>query len=234
MKKTGIILKAKTNVGDPKVYYYRTNSASTKLDVSNIENIDFENICLLHITGIPLAISNSFRKAIFYAIEKAKKHNITITFDPNIRLSMWKDMDDLKDTILKVARLSDYFMPGLNECKTLISETNINNIKEKFLSIGIKRIIIKDGSLGSYYIDENQTIFEPSFVIKKVVDTVGAGDGFAVGIISSILENIDLHSMLIRANAIGAIQVTSKSDNEDLPSRNELSNFISQNERKKL
>ena len=143
-------------------------------------------------------------------------------------------MDDLKDTILKVARLSDYFMPGLNECKTLISETNINNIKEKFLSIGIKRIIIKDGSLGSYYIDENQTIFEPSFVIKKVVDTVGAGDGFAVGIISSILENIDLHSMLIRANAIGAIQVTSKSDNEDLPSRNELSNFISQNERKKL
>ena len=40
--------------------------------------------------------------------------------------------------------------------------------------------------------------------------------------------------MLIRANAIGAIQVTSKSDNEDLPSRNELSNFISKNERKKL
>ena len=73
MKKTGIILKAKTNIGDPKVYYYRTNSAATKLDVSNIENIDFENICLLHITGIPLAISNSFRNAIFYAIEKAKK-----------------------------------------------------------------------------------------------------------------------------------------------------------------
>lgn len=233
-EKTGLQLKAKTNVGDPKIYYYRSNSAATKFNIHDIEKIRFENIDLIHITGIPLAISKSFREAIFYTILKAKENNITITFDPNIRISMWDDLNDLKHTILEIAKYSDYFIPGINECEILVDSKDIDNIQKKLLSLGIKKIILKDGSNGSYYMDKDRKIFEPSFIVKKVVDTVGAGDGFAVGIISSILENLDINSMLIRANAIGARQVTNKSDNEFLPNRCELNEFINNNERKKI
>lgn len=233
-EKTGMQLKAKTNMGDPKIYYYRLNSAASKLNVDDIAKIDFTNIDLLHITGIPLAISNSFRKAIFYAILKAKENGITITFDPNIRISMWDNLDDLRQNILEIAKYSDYFIPGINECEILVKTNDIEIIREKLFRLGINKIILKDGANGSYYMDKDKKIFEPSFIVKKVVDTVGAGDGFAVGVISSILENLDINSMLIRANAIGARQVTNKSDNEFLPNRNELNEFINNNERKKI
>lgn len=233
-EKTGMQLKAKTNEGDPKIYYYRNDTAACKLSISDIEKIEFEKFDLIHLTGIPLAISSSFRKAIFYILDMAKKYNITVTFDPNIRIDMWDNLEDLKTTMIEVAKKADYFMPGINECKLLIDETKVDKIKEKLTFLGIKKTILKDGANGAYYIDNKNIIFEPSFVVKKIVDTVGAGDGFAVGIISSILENLNISDMLIRANAIGAKQIMNKSDNESLPTRLELMEFINNNERKAI
>lgn len=100
--------------------------------------------------------------------------------------------------------------------------------------MGVKQIVIKDGSKGSYYINKEQKIFEPSFIVKKVVDTVGAGDGFAVGIISSILDGLNPYEMLERANAIGAIQVMHISDNAGLPTREQLNKYIRETEKREV
>lgn len=70
----------------------------------------------------------------------------------------------------------------------------------------------------------------PSFVVE-VVDTVGAGDGFAAGVITGLLDGLDDEHILERANAIGAIQVTSVSDSEGLPTVQELADFIAHTER---
>ncbi|WP_068268046.1 sugar kinase [Caviibacter abscessus] len=232
-EKTGVQLKAKTTSGDPEVSYYRTNTAACKISEKDIETVDFKEIDLLHITGIPLAISESFKKAIIYAIKKAKENGVIVTFDPNIRISMWKDKDQMKKTINEIAIMSDYFIPGISECEYLIGEKEIDKISEKYFYMGVKRIIVKDGSKGSYYIDKNSKIFESGFIVDEVVDTVGAGDGFAVGIISSILENLSESDMLIRANAIGAIQVMNESDNEGLPTYDKLQKYIQNTKRRK-
>ena len=63
---------------------------------------------------------------------------------------------------------------------------------------------------------------------KNVNDTVGAGDGFAVGIISGYLDGLTLEQSTVRANAIGAIQVQNLGDNERLPDRETLLDFIEQ------
>ena len=65
--------------------------------------------------------------------------------------------------------------------------------------------------------------------MDKVVDTVGAGDGFAVGVISGILEGRTIKESVRRGNAIGAIQVMNISDNEGLPTKEELDKFIETN-----
>lgn len=59
-----------------------------------------------------------------------------------------------------------------------------------------------------------------------MIDTVGAGDGFAAGIISGHLEALCSKDMLIRANAIGAIQVQTLGDNEGLPNIEELNAYL--------
>jgi len=55
--------------------------------------------------------------------------------------------------------------------------------------------------------------------VNKVVDTVGAGDGFAVGVISALLEGRDLMRAAARGNWIGSLAVQSPGDMEGLPTR---------------
>ena len=67
--------------------------------------------------------------------------------------------------------------------------------------------------------------------MKKVVDTVGAGDGFATGVLSGLLDGQSYENALIKGNAIGALMVTSKGDDSSLPTEEELEAFIMSHER---
>ena len=64
------------------------------------------------------------------------------------------------------------------------------------------------------------------------MDTVGAGDGFAAGVISGVMEGLSLPEAVLRGNAIGTIQIMNVSDNEGLPTRPELERFMAETPRK--
>lgn len=89
------------------------------------------------------------------------------------------------------------------------------------LERGAKAVVTK-GSRGAYLMTEQDQELVPGFSIEKVVDTVGAGDGFAAGILSKMMEGKNLYEAVRRANAVGAICVTSIGDNDGLPSRRSL------------
>ena len=67
--------------------------------------------------------------------------------------------------------------------------------------------------------------------MEQVVDTVGAGDGFATGVLSGLLDGESYENALVKGNAIGALMVTSKEDNAILPTEDELKSFIMSHER---
>lgn len=58
------------------------------------------------------------------------------------------------------------------------------------------------------------------------MDTVGAGDAFAAGVVSGLLENLSLEKAIERGNAMGAIIITSKGDNDILPTKQQLDQFF--------
>lgn len=62
--------------------------------------------------------------------------------------------------------------------------------------------------------------------MPKVLDTVGAGDGFAVGLVSGLLEGLTVADAVARANAIGARVVGFPGDSDGLPTRAELAAFL--------
>ena len=60
-------------------------------------------------------------------------------------------------------------------------------------------------------------------IVKLTVfDTVGAGDAFAVGVISAMLEGLSIEQAVDRGVWIGARAVQVEGDNEGLPTRAEL------------
>ncbi len=229
LNKTGIMLKSKVLVGDPETAYYRKDSAFSKMKAEDIEAIDLEGVKLVHITGIPAALSQGCREATYRLMDRAKERGIFITFDPNLRPTLWESKEVMIEVINGLARKCDLILPGIEEGLILTGSSSYEEIADFYNGLGIKEIVVKCGGKGAYVRSNNESYFQRGFKVDKVIDTVGAGDGFAVGIISGKLENLTLKESVIRANAIGAIQVTFESDNEGLPTKEELIKYMESN-----
>lgn len=224
---TGLMFKSKVEDGDPSTSYFRKNSACSKFNLEDAKDIDIESIDLLHTTGIFMAISESCCEVLFNLKDKAKKAGKVITFDPNLRPTLWSSKEEMISKTNEFAKDCDFVLPGVSEGEILTGHTEPSDIAEFYLNLGVKNVIVKVGSKGAYYkTNDGKEGFVNGFKVEKVVDTVGAGDGFATGVLSGILDGCDITETCMRGCAIGAIQVTVKSDNEGLPTREELNAFI--------
>lgn len=223
---TGFMLKSKVSAGDPEIYYYRKNSAASSICKQDIDRIDFSEYECLHMTGIFPALSQTTLEAAKYLMQKARANGLTVFFDPNLRPQLWGNKDKMIATINELALGADYFMPGINEGTILTGCTTPESVADFYLQRGVGTVIVKVGAKGAYVATKHEHTYVPGFKVKKVVDTVGAGDGFATGIVSAVMEGLPITEAVKRGNAIGAIQVMSLGDNEGLPTREQLTQFM--------
>jgi sugar/nucleoside kinase (ribokinase family) len=124
------------------------------------------------------------------------------------------------------AEEADWLLPGIQEGEILTGYSNKEDIASYYLELGVKLVVIKLGEEGAYFATQNERKEVPGFTVTEVVDTVGAGDGFAVGVISALLEGASNEEAVLRGNAIGAKAVMSSGDHEGLPDMEELGHFM--------
>lgn len=223
---TGFMLKGKTSHGDPEVFYFRKNSAASTISVSDLEKIDLSECSCLHMTGILPALSPSALEASRWLMEQAKAAGIPVFFDPNLRPRLWADNPTMVRELNSLAALADYVLPGSREGGVLCGTEDPRGIADFYLSRGAKAVVVKIGPKGAYAASKKGGFHSPTYPAEKIVDTVGAGDGFAAGVISAVMEGLSLEDAVRRGNAIGTIQVMNTGDNEGLPTRAELSRFM--------
>jgi len=229
--RTGMMIKEQSDIGDPKIYYYRENSAASHMNPSALVDSYFNNAKILHITGIFPMLSSECQETVFAAIAIAKKKGLLVSFDPNIRKQLWRG-EESRRMLLEIAQKSDIILPGIQEAELLVGSLEWKDISKAFHEKGIRFVIMKDGAVGAYYsmkITDEEVMdgYEKGFQVKRVVDTVGAGDGFAVGVLSGILERLPLNESVRRGNAIGSLAVMVKGDSDGYPSRKELDGYLS-------
>ncbi|AAK78375.1 2-dehydro-3-deoxygluconokinase [Clostridium acetobutylicum] len=225
-KFTGFQLKSKVSEGDPSIFYFRKNSAAANFSVEDLNKVNLDGVKHVHITGIFPALSESTKEATYKLLELAKERNITTTFDTNLRPQLWNSKEDMISTINDIAFKSDILLPGINEGLVLMGSDKPEEIADFYLNKGVKLVIIKLGSKGAYVKTKDEAYTVEGFKVKHVVDTVGAGDGFAVGVISAILEGISVKEAVRRGNAVGALAVMSEGDNDGYPTHEELEKFL--------
>jgi 2-dehydro-3-deoxygluconokinase len=223
---TGFMLKSKVQTGDPEISYFRKNSAASTICCSDIDKIDFSSFSILHMTGIFPALSQTTMDTAKYMMSCAKSNGLTVFFDPNLRPQLWKSREIMVKTLNQLACKSDYFLPGVKEGEALMGSSEPQKIADYYLSRNVKHVIIKTGKAGAFAFDDSGSFTCPTYQEDKIVDTVGAGDGFAAGVLSAINEGLTLKEAVKRGNAIGTIQVQSIGDNDGLPTREELKHFM--------
>jgi len=192
--------------------------------------VNLDRVRHIHITGIPPALSLNCREATYELIRRAKDKGLNVTFDPNLRPSLWSSKEKMIKVINDIASKCDMILPGIEEGLILTGSNNPSEIADFYLNLGVKTVIIKIGDKGAFVKTKNETYVVLGFKVEKVIDTVGAGDGFAVGIISGLLENLPLRDAVRRGNAIGALQVMASGDNEGLPTHEELQRYLNKQE----
>jgi dehydrogluconokinase len=113
-------------------------------------------------------------------------------------------------------------MPGLTEGALLTGYEDPADMAAFYLDQGVEAVMIKLGAKGAYYRTQMDQGFVAGVPVINVVDTVGAGDGFAVGVISALLENQGFAQAVARGNWIGSRAVQNRGDMEGLPLRAQL------------
>jgi 2-dehydro-3-deoxygluconokinase len=177
----------------------------------------------LHVTGVFPALSAGCLATTRAAIRVARDAGRTISFDPNLRPTLWPSQETMRDTLNELARDCDTVLPGIGEGMILCGTDDPAAIATFYRERGAKRVIVKLGPDGAFYDDCDAgcgTV--PAFPVEKVVDTVGAGDGFAVGVVSALLEGKGVADAARRGAWIGARAVQVIGDTEGLPTRKEL------------
>lgn len=223
---TGFQLKEQVSEGDPRVCYFRRNSAASCLSPADVREADFSGAALLHVTGIPPALSPTARAATYCMIERAREEGILVSFDPNLRPGLWESEAVMTRVLNDLASRCDIILPGCREGHTLMGSEAPEEIADYYLSLGAGMVTVKLGERGSFTKTKTESFYQKCMPVDKIVDTVGAGDGFAVGILSGLLEGLALYEAVERGNAIGALQLRHSGDNEGLPTREILADYL--------
>lgn len=228
---TGFELKEKVSHGDPGVFYYRKHSAASQITPEIIDGIDLQAFDHVHLTGIFAGLSQTSLATSEYCLQKAKAAGVSVTFDPNLRPQLWSSEAEMKRVLNRLCTQAEIVMPGIHEGQILMGSDQPEAIADFYLDKGVKIVIVKDGSKGAFIkTATGQQTFVPSFKVQKVVDTVGAGDGFATGIIDGYLRALSPEAMLRQGNAIGALAVQNPGDSDGYPTSSELQSFLQTNQ----
>jgi 2-dehydro-3-deoxygluconokinase len=220
---TGFQLKSRNDNGsDPAIEYFRKGSAASHLSLADYDASYVLPARHLHLTGVAPAISASSRELAFRLAREMRAAGKTVSFDPNLRPTLWPSRAAMVEGLNALAELADWVLPGIGEGEILTGYTKPEDIARFYLERGARGVIVKLGPRGAYFqtADEAGTVAaEP---VAKVVDTVGAGDGFAVGVISALLEGRPMPQAVARGNRIGALAIQVIGDSEGLPTRAQL------------
>ncbi|MFJ4156359.1 sugar kinase [Pseudomonas sp. NPDC089752] len=219
---TGFQLKGRCDDGsDPVVEYFRRNTAASHLSPAQLTP-GLLQARHLHATGIPLALSSGCRALAHELVERMRAEGRSISFDPNLRPSLWPDQASMVREVNAVAVKAHWLLPGLEEGRLLTGLETPADIAAFYLDQGVEQVVIKLGGEGAYYRNAQCEGRVAPLPVAKVVDTVGAGDAFAVGVVSALLEGRPLAEAVARGNWCGSRAVQSRGDMEGLPLRSEL------------
>jgi 2-dehydro-3-deoxygluconokinase len=213
---TGLYAREFLADGQRRVYYYRRDSAGSRLAPADLKLSIFAGARLLHLTGITPALSASCAAAVRHALDLAREAQMEISFDPNYRVKLW-DAATARATLMPIMAQSDIVLLGHEDAEALLETTDEEAILSAVVAQGPKIVVLKRAERGAIARMGDTTVAIPAHPAVQAVDPVGAGDGFNAGFLSAWLRGGDLATALRLGAHIGAAAVGTVGDYNGYP-----------------
>lgn len=173
-------------------------------------------------TGEFAAYSEICAKAAGEMCERCRALEIPLIFDPNL-----SSVNSEKYGIInEIAAMAEIFLPSADDAKLLCGLEDPEEIAQRYLKSGARKVVVKLDKKGAYYKSAKESGYTPTFRADKVVDTRGAGNAFAAGLISGVTEGIPLGEAVVRANACGCIAIQKEGALDCLPTAEALREYM--------
>ncbi len=171
--------------------------ASTEYYENNLTNCD-----LIHISGYLLQENNQWN-VVKHVVDFAMKNEIMISVDPGT-----STVKHFKNRLLKLLEHTDIFLPNEYEIALLTGECDTELALESVSSFTEASVIVKCGSDGCKYRQDNEIISVKALCSEEIKSTVGAGDAFNAGFLNSFIRGYGLNRSCECGNEIAVKLIT--------------------------
>lgn len=211
------------------ILMYRNGIADLELNVDEIDEEYIKDTKAIIISGTALCKSPS-REAALKALELAKLNKTVVIFDIDYRSYTWNNKDEIALYYSMVGKNSDIIMGSREEFDLMESITSKGSSDEesakRWLGFGNKIVVIKHGKEGSTaYTDDGNSYRIKSFPVK-LLKSFGGGDAYASSLLYGLLEGWEMMDALEFGSAAAAMLVASHACSEDMPTVEEIKEFI--------
>ena len=199
--------------GNRDFMFYRRNCADLLLAPEEVDEDVLDDCQLLHFCSVSLKES-PMKQTHVKLLEAAEKRKMIISFDPNLRLSLWNDDEGLRKTVLEFLPYAHIIKISDEELFFIIGKNSIEEALPIFFSCkNTQMVIYTKGCHGAEIYTRTCSVKHEGFQVDSV-DTTGAGDAFVAAFLYMIakeekaLASLDekaLQKMNIFSNAYGAL-----------------------------
>jgi fructokinase len=202
--------------------FYRHPSADMLYDMPDV-NADYVQASkILHFGSLSL-IAEPSRRATFFAVFEARKSGVLVSYDPNLRVNLWPDAQQMKAMVMEGWGYAQVIKVSGEELALLSGENDIEAGARQLWHNDLRLLVVTRGANGCAYFTRELSGEVAGFKVN-VVDTTGAGDGFMAGLLKGVLasphiffDETRLREACRYANAVGALTTTQRGAIPALP-----------------
>ena len=225
--------------GDRSFTFKRDNTADLNFPSSEINHAMFDDIGIFHICSNTLT-EQAINDCTLDAMKMAQSQQVLTSFDVNLRLMLWHDLQKVKPRVMQIMQFTDLAKMSIEEIDFLRATQSEADFLTELFNDGVKVIVITDGKqpVRLYTKDHHQSFMTPTV---EMLDSTGAGDAFSGGWIFGLIEQgihnpnqlknacekiTPLIDAIHLAMCCGAYAVTKKGAWSALPTRNDINTLL--------
>ena len=216
--------------GDRDFSFYRDPGADMMLAPAEVPDGLIEDAKIFHFGTLSLT-DEPVRSATVKAVALARKAGAVISFDPNLRPPLWRDMFVAKAMIAWGLAQAEVVKIADNELEFMTGLTDFDAGAAMLLAEhpNIRLLNVTAGADGSYAYAGGHKAFVPAYRLGGTIETTGAGDTFCACVLNYVLDHglkglgvDELTEMLRFANAAAYLVTTKKGAIRAMPDREQV------------
>ncbi len=224
----GVYFIALDKRGERQFTYFRQGSAASTLQPCDISEKYLNQSKMVYATGISQAISPTGRATVRKAFQLAKRNDLLVAFDPNLRLKLWP-IHAARWALGEVLPYVNIALPSApSDTVPLLGLSNPEAVVRFFWNHGTSIIAVKCGKRGVCVGAKGMIRWITARKNVRVVDTTGAGDAFNGAFLHGLTHGLDSFAAARLGQMTAELKLRGRGAIASLPTRAEVNKLFRQ------